>query len=60
MCWNTLSTDPKEIHMTKNEFIEACVEHAVIPSVALENDAVQDALKRRDDEEVHRLLAEEF
>lgn len=46
--------------MTKNEFIEACVEHAVIPSVALENDAVQDALKRRDDEEVHRLLAEEF
>lgn len=46
--------------MTRPEFIQACVDHAVDPTIALESDAVQEALRQRDDEEVHRLLAEEF
>lgn len=46
--------------MTMNEFYQACHEHAVYPSIALESEAVQEALRQRDDEEVHRLLAEEF
>lgn len=46
--------------MTRPEFIQACVDHAVDPTIALESDKLQDALKARDDEEVHRILAEEF
>ena len=46
--------------MTKLEFILECNELLIDPAIALENEQVVEALKNRDDDEVKRLLMEEF
>ena len=44
--------------MTQNEFLRICLQHNVTPAVALENDAIREALLQRDDALVQRLLLE--
>ena len=44
--------------MTQNQFAALCEEHLVAPAIALENPAVRNALKARDDEAVIRALEE--
>ena len=46
--------------MSKFEFLIACGEVSVDVGVALENDNIREALTNRDDEEVKRILKEEF
>lgn len=46
--------------MTKLEFIALCGEHGIEPSIALENDAIIEALQSKDDQKVVKLLTEEF
>lgn len=42
-----------------NQFASACAEHSVDPAIALENNNIVEALRRRDLTEVVRLLKEE-
>ena len=46
--------------MTKNEFITLCLERTIDPSLALENDAIVEALQDKDDSKVVELLNTEF
>ena len=46
--------------MTATKFMALCVFHTVDVGVALENEAVKEALLNRDDELVEKLLTEEF
>ena len=46
--------------MTQNEFLRICLQHNVPPDVALENDAIREALLQRDDALVQRLLLEDL
>ena len=46
--------------MTMNDFVAICEEHLIDPELALENDAVRAALATRDDNQVTRVLSEEF
>ena len=46
--------------MTKFEFLVACGDALVDEGVALENDNIRKALANRDNEEVKRILKEEF
>ena len=46
--------------MTKNEFIELCNEYLILPSLALENLEIRDALLNMDDELIKELLSELF
>lgn len=46
--------------MTQSNFIALCNEYYIEPSIALENDAIVEALQNRDDAEVERILLEEF
>lgn len=46
--------------MTMNEFISACASRTIDPAIALEDLRIIAALKGREDEEVRRLLDEEF
>jgi hypothetical protein len=46
--------------MTKIEFLTACGEYCIEPSIALENDAIIEALQSKDDAKVLELLATEF
>lgn len=46
--------------MTKHEFVTACLMHNIHPSIVDENEALQDALRNRDDAEVLRILEEEY
>lgn len=46
--------------MTRYEFLALCGEHNIDPGLVLENDDVVDALRDHDDDEVERLLREEF
>jgi hypothetical protein len=46
--------------MTRLEFLALCGEYNVDPAVALENEAVVEALRQRDAAEVERVLREEF
>jgi hypothetical protein len=46
--------------MTYTEFLQACNERLIYKSVAVENERVREALQKRDDQEVLRLLDEEF
>jgi hypothetical protein len=46
--------------MTKLEFIALCGEHGIEPAIALESDAIVEALQSRDDQKVVKLLTEEF
>lgn len=43
-----------------NQFASVCSEHSVDPAIALENNNIASALRRRDLTEVVRLLKEEF
>lgn len=46
--------------MTKNQFFTECEARTIHPAIALENDEVVEALQNRDDDEVIRLLDEQF
>ena len=46
--------------MTANMFAWLCTDSAVDPEIALENEAIREALAARDDDEVKRILLEEF
>ena len=46
--------------MTQNQFFALCSEHNIHPSIALENDDLQKALKERDDDQVVEILTNEF
>ena len=46
--------------MTQTNFYALCNQHCICPSVALENDALIEALKNKDNSEVKRLLTEDF
>ena len=46
--------------MTKFSFQALCAHYGVHPDIALENEALVDALRARDDQEVERILKEEF
>lgn len=46
--------------MTQNEFLSLCMRYTVPPELALENEALIEALAARDDAEVERILREEF
>lgn len=44
--------------MTSSEFLTLCFEHNTTPELALENDAIVDALRARDDALVEKLMQE--
>jgi hypothetical protein len=46
--------------MTKTEFMTLCQERTIDPSLALENDAIIEALQSKDDDKVVELLNNEF
>lgn len=46
--------------MTKLEFLTLCGEYAIDPALALENDAIRQALKAHDDKKVRQLIETEF
>jgi hypothetical protein len=46
--------------MSKLNFISLCGNYYIDPTIALENDALCDALRAMDDDEVKRILEEEF
>ena len=46
--------------MSKNDFLTLCNEATVAPDIALENEDLARALRDRNDEEVARILREEF
>ena len=46
--------------MTQTNFYELCNQHCILPAIALENDALIEALKNKDDAEVNRILTEDF
>lgn len=45
--------------MTRTEFMALCDEHLVYPVIALENEEICEALQKRNDQQVKRLLAQE-
>lgn len=46
--------------MTKTQFMQACAERTIDPSIALEDEELCIALQERDDEAVIRILNENF
>ena len=46
--------------MTYREFLEVCNKRTIYKSVAIENEKIKEALRKRDDDEVRRLLDTEF
>lgn len=46
--------------MTQSQFIQECAKRTIEPSIALENDALCEALQERDDEAALRILDEQF
>ena len=46
--------------MTYAEFIQECGARTIHASVAVENEKIKEALRKRDDDEVRRLLDTEF
>lgn len=46
--------------MTQFNFIALCEKYLIAPSIAMENEDLCAALVRKDDEEVERILREEF
>jgi hypothetical protein len=46
--------------MTHAQFIILCEKYLVEPSIALESEEIREALADRNDEEVERILKEEF
>lgn len=50
----------RRIKMTQSQFIQECAKRTIEPSIALENDALCEALQERDDEAALRILDEQF
>lgn len=46
--------------MTESQFITECVKRTVDPQIAIENEELCEALRDRDDDEIIRILNEEF
>jgi hypothetical protein len=46
--------------MTYNEFLSACVTRTILPEIALENENLKAALRVDNDDEVIRILDNEF
>lgn len=46
--------------MTKTEFIILCNENLICPSFAIENNSILKALKSKNDNEVVRIIKEDF
>lgn len=46
--------------MTASQFNAECLARLVEPGIALENEELRQALQERDDDEVRRILNEEF
>ena len=46
--------------MTELEFMALCGEHLIHPSIALENEALKEALLKHNDELVEAILQEDF
>ena len=46
--------------MTELEFMALCGEHLIDPAIALENEALKEALLRRDDKLALRIFQEDF
>lgn len=46
--------------MTYKEFLEECNKRTIYKSVAIENEKIREALRKRDDDLVRKLLDEEF
>ena len=46
--------------MTQNQFLTLCLEHNVLPDVALENDDICQALRERNDALVEQLITEQL
>lgn len=46
--------------MTQNQFLTLCLEHNVLPNVALENEAIVEALRERNDALVEQLITEQL
>jgi len=46
--------------MTQNQFLTLCLEHNVLPDVALENDDIAQALRERNDALVEQLITEQL
>jgi DNA-binding GntR family transcriptional regulator len=46
--------------MTQNQFIALCFKHCIEPRFALENEAIVEALKQRDDNAVEHILTTQF
>lgn len=45
-------------NMSENRFVSLCLEHNILPAVALENNDIVEALRERDDALVEQLLQE--
>jgi hypothetical protein len=46
--------------MTEIEFVGLCGKYTIYPEIALENEALKEALLRRDDKLVEKILLEDF
>ena len=46
--------------MTETKFMALCGEHLIEPSIALENEALKEALLKRNDKLVEAILQEDF
>jgi len=46
--------------MTQNQFLTLCLQHNVAPNVALENEAIVEALRERNDALVEQLITEQL
>jgi hypothetical protein len=46
--------------MTKNDFLNSCLHFSVAPEIALENEDLMEALRNKQDDEVMRILLEDF
>ena len=46
--------------MTKNDFLNSCLHFSVSPEIALENEDLVEALRNKQDDEVMRILLEDF
>lgn len=46
--------------MKRSEFMQLCAENTIEPAIALENQAVREALAERNDKRVKELIVSEF
>jgi hypothetical protein len=54
------TTNERGYTMTQNQFLTLCLEHNVLPEVALENDDICQALCERNDALVEQLITEQL